>query len=245
MNEMNSERKNIIRVSSVQAFFLFVQAVFFERDVDLRKYNREYIQACLDLEKAYRAMYEAAVGYVIELFSDAVNMAISLWMDKDENSYGKTAKDVYIQRLSFELPDKLDSLFEKLTEESVAAVDRHFQDLQIRAGFTPVPFETLDLSIYRQEWEGVFLQHATDVVINRIDMMKLDKRLTAGSGSSDRFMETVTKMFERTDLECIRIRDRLTVRLKGFKPFSVFSSAVSKNVLAWVSCIEEDDECEF
>ncbi len=245
MNEHSENRDGVILVSSTHAFFLYAQAAFFQRDVNLTKYSRRDIQACNELRVAYHNIYESAVEAVIEIFSDSVDTALGLWMDEQEGSPDKWAKDIFIQRPSFEIPDRLDGLFQKLTEETADIVDRHFQNIQKEAGFFPVLFRGLDLRGYRKDWEGVFLELVTEVVVGRITMMKLDKKLTDRSRKADRFLETITDVFQRSDLECRRIRERITVPLKGVKPFCRFSAAVSTNVWAWVSAIEEYDDDDF
>ena len=234
-----------ILVSSAHSFLLLAEAVLFQWNVDLTKYKRDHIEACLDLSRARRCMYEAAVDDVIKMFSDAVDMAVYHWSNEEELSYDKLAKDVFIQRLSYELPDRLEIHFQKLRLDSIAAVDKHFSDLQNKAGLSPVAFDCMDLRGYQKDWTGLFLELATEVIIDRIDKMKLDKKLTGQSRESDRYIRTFLEICDRTNLECLRIRDRMICKLKGVKPFSEFSSCVSKNVLAWACRMKEDDNEVF
>lgn len=245
MNEQQTEHPNVIRVSSTQSLYLMILAACFERNVDLTKYKRDDIKACYELGDAYRAMYEAAVESVIRFFNDAVGMAITFWDEGKETSFAKIAKDVFIQRLSFELPDVLESLFEKLSTETITAVNRHFHAEQTEIGLTPVLLDRLDLRDYQLEWTEAFAQLATTVVIDRIDKMKLDKVLNHRARQSDLYMQTLMELFGRMDLECGRIQERLTCRLKGRKPFSRYSAAVSMSVWSWVADIEEDDTLDF
>lgn len=242
MNEQSRDSHPYLEVSDEQYAYMEELSNDIARELNHRLRNRVYTETSNTIQNAYRRMYTSAVDYIVELFEFSVNTSVGSWLAGDTVLISPLAKEIFVQRMSFELPCKLEELFSEMRSCTLATLDQRFEKELTDRNFISLPYSYLDLENFEQMWCERFSELALQTVLKRIDLMKLDKLFPPCDSEEDRnqmIQHEMLTLLCSDDYQVGKIRELISFNYKGYKPFSEFTDHVSASVKLWLKKVRE------